>query len=98
MSLLRGVQLVKGISHRTKQYVEVIARHDEEGLVSPLKIIWEDGRRFEIDAILDRRQAAALKVGGNGIRYRVRIGVKETFLYYENPRWFVEAIVAEGTT
>ena len=89
--------MVKGIAHRTKQYVEVVAKHSEEGLVFPLQILWEDGRRFEIDAILDRRQAAALKVGGNGIRYRVRIGKSETFLYYENPRWFVEAIVHEAS-
>lgn len=88
--------MVQGISYRTKQYVEVIARHSEEGLVTPTHVIWEDGRRFEIDAILDRRQAAALKVGGNGLRYRIRIGTKETFLYYENPRWFVEAIVPDG--
>jgi hypothetical protein len=89
--------VVQGISHRIKQYVEVVARHDEEGAVVPLAILWEDGRRFTIDAVLDRRQAAALKVGGNGIRYRVRIGNRESFLYYENPKWFVEGKVYEGS-
>lgn len=88
--------MVQGIVQRIKQYVEVVARHDEEGIVCPLQIIWPDGRHFEVDAVLDRRQAAALKVGGNGIRYRVRVGAKETFLYYENPKWFVEAIVHEN--
>ena len=85
--------VVQGIAHRKKQYVEVIAHHDEEGVIAPLTITWEDGRHFEIDEILDRRRAAALKVGGTGTRYLVRIGGRETFLYYENPRWFVEAIV-----
>jgi len=88
--------VVQGIAHRKKQYVEVTALHDEEGLVAPLAIKWEDGRRFEIDEVLDRRRAAALKVGGTGTRYLVRIGGRETFLYYEDPRWFVEAIVPDG--
>jgi len=90
--------MVQGIAHREKCYVDVVARHDEAGLVAPLAIIWSDGRRFEIDEVIDQRRAAALKVGGTGIRYLVRIADRETFLYYENPRWFVEAIVADEVT
>lgn len=85
--------MVRGISSREKKYVDVIARHDSEGVVTPLAIIWDDGRTFEIDRVLDRRQAASLKVGGNGLRYIIRIGAKETLLFYENPLWYVEAIV-----
>jgi len=75
----------------------VIAEHDSNGEVMPLANLWEDGRRFEIDRVLDKRQAASLKVGGNGTRFRIRIGEQETFLYFENPRWFVEAIVRDGS-
>ncbi len=46
--------------------------------------------------MLDRKQAASLKVGGNGLRFCIRIGSSETFLYYECPRWFVEAKVYEA--
>ncbi|MEG0376295.1 MAG: hypothetical protein RR672_11750 [Raoultibacter sp.] len=81
---------MKGIESRRKRYVTVSARFDEEGVVTPLSVTWEDGRTFEIDRILDRRQATSLKVGGNGVRYLVRILNSDTFLYYENPRWFVE--------
>lgn len=88
--------MVHGIAHREKQYVEVVAKHDEDGAILPLRITLPDGRRFNIDAVLDRRQASALKVGGNGLRYRIRIGQSETFLYYECPRWFVEAKVYES--
>ena len=87
--------MVRGIARRDKQYVGVIVRIDEDGTLLPLTVVWEDGRKFEIDEVLDRRQAASLKAGGNGIRYTVRIGHTETYLYYENPRWFVEAIVAQ---
>ena len=67
-----------------------LARIDEDGAVTPVSITWEDGRTFEIDRVLDRRQAASLKVGGTGTRYLVRIGQATTYLFYENPRWFVE--------
>jgi len=76
---------------RYKVYVDVTARFDKEGNVVPEHIIWEDGRRFEIDRVLDVRPAASLKAGGCGIRYTCRISGKETFLFLEGNRWFVEA-------
>jgi len=57
----------------------------------PVSIIWVDGRRIEIDEVLDVRQMASLKVGGCGIRYVVRIGTERRNLYLEETRWFVEA-------
>ena len=82
--------MVQGIAYRRKHYVEVLARIDEEGAVTPVSITWDDGRTFEIDRVLDVRQAASLKVGGTGMRYLVRIGQTVTYLFYENPRWVVE--------
>ena len=82
--------MVQGIASRRKHYVEVLARIDEEGVVTPVSVTWDDGRTFEIDRVLDVRQAASLKVGGTGVRYLVRIGQTTTYLFYENPRWFVE--------
>lgn len=73
-----------------KVYVEVTARFNTEGEITPLSIVWEDGRTFEIDRVLDVRKAASTKAGGVGLRYRVRILGKETYLFYENPNWFVE--------
>ncbi|HHT94225.1 MAG TPA: hypothetical protein PLI11_05340 [Clostridia bacterium] len=77
-----------------KVFVEVIAKFDPDGVVTPLAIIWEDGRRFEIDRVLDMRRAASLKAGGIGIRYTCRIRNKETYLYYEGPNWFVEQVIS----
>jgi len=36
------------------------------------------------------RRAASLKAGGSGIRYTCRIGKKDAYLYYEDPKWFVD--------
>ena len=73
-----------------KVYVEVTAHFDLEGNITPLSVIWEDGRIFEIDRVLDARRAASLKAGGVGIRYLCKILGKESYLFYEGPRWFVE--------
>ncbi|MBR2835458.1 MAG: hypothetical protein IKE43_07105 [Coriobacteriales bacterium] len=85
----------KGIAGRIKHYVAVDARFNEDGSITPQAVLWDDGRRFTINATLDRRRAASLKTGGDGIRYTVRIGTTVTHLYYEDPRWFVEERVPE---
>lgn len=72
-----------------KKFVSVIVRFDENGM-TPLQVIWPDGRTFDIDRVLDIRHAASLKAGGNGIRYTCRIMGKEKYLFFEEDRWFVE--------
>ena len=83
--------MVQGIDYREKRYVKVVSSTDEDGSIMPLSIEWEDGRVYEIDRVLDRRQAASLKVGGTGLRFLIRIGEATTYLFFENPRWYVEA-------
>jgi hypothetical protein len=73
-----------------KVYVGVTANFDPEGMVTPLSITWEDGHVYWIDRVTKKIRAASLKAGGTGIRYTIEIGGKETFLFYEKPRWFVE--------
>ena len=67
-----------------KAYVEVLARFDTEGRITPLEIVWEDGARYAIDRVLDVRRAASLKAGGIGVRYTCRIGGNQTYLFYED--------------
>lgn len=78
-------------NNRTKKYVEVIADHSEEGSIRPLTIVWDTGVRYEIDKVIEARQAHSLRTGGTGIRFTVRINGQTTYLWYEGPRWFVEA-------
>lgn len=74
-----------------KTYVEVEVKFDTNGNILPLKIIWEDGKEFLIDQVVDKKNAASMKAGGNGMRYTIRINGKTTYLWYEEPSWFVEA-------
>lgn len=78
---------------REKKYVDVVALTTSDGLVIPMEVRWDDGRRYRIDKVTDRRQAHSLKVGGTGMRYTVRIGGAQTHLWYDDyrKRWFVEA-------
>ena len=83
--------MVRGIESREKRYVKVVSVTDEDGRITPVSVEWEDGRIYEIDRVLDVRHAASLKVGGTGMRYLIRIGQATTYLFHEDPRWYVEA-------
>lgn len=76
-----------------KQYIDVIARFDTDGRILPVMFRWHDGRRYEIDRVIDICRCASLKAGGIGIRYTCRILGKERYLYYDDHehKWFVEA-------
>ncbi len=76
-----------------KVFVRVLAETDEEGNIRPVSVTWEDGRSYNIDKVIDIRRAYAKKVGGTAIRYTVRIEGKETYIFAENGKWFVESKV-----
>lgn len=74
-----------------KAYVCVNVDVDKEGDVHPRFIRWENGLIFPIDQILYKCRAASKKVGGGGIRYTILIGGRESYLFQEGNKWFVEA-------
>ncbi len=74
-----------------KAYVSVNVDIDEEGAVQPRAIRWRGGRSYRIDRVLYKCRAASQKVGGGGIRYTVQINGRETYLFNEGSKWFVEA-------
>ena len=82
-----------------KVYVSVRAEFDEDGIMLPRELTWEDGEKFEIDRILDIRQAPALKAGGQCDRYTIMVHGVQSYLFFERStnltgnvigRWFVE--------
>ena len=76
-----------------KVYVKVLSETDEEGNINPISVTWEDGRTFDIDKVTDIRRAYAVKVGGTAIRYTVKISGKETYIFIQEGKWFVESKV-----
>jgi hypothetical protein len=88
-----------------KVYVKVVAEFGSDGRLMPREITWEDGRKYTIERVTDIRPAAALKAGSQGDRYTVRIGGKESFIFFERSagtsgnnigRWFVERRIRPG--
>jgi hypothetical protein len=74
-----------------KKFVPVIAKFEEDGKITPLKILWENGRVFDVDYIYDIRPSSSLKIGGQGTRYLCRIKNKDVYVYYEKQKWFVRS-------
>ena len=68
----------------------VNVRHEIGGRAVPTSIVWNDGRVFDIDKVLDIRKAASLKAGGIGIRYTCLICGKTVLLFNDNDTWFIE--------
>ncbi len=75
-----------------KVYVGVESYTDEGGHTRPHFVHWRDGRRFEIQKILDERVTFSFGAGGHGMRYTCLINGQQRFLFFEDPRWFVDAV------
>ncbi len=61
--------------------------------MQPVVIEFDEAHKYAVDKVLDVRRAACQRVGGVGDRYTVRIQGKETYLWFEKNRWFIEAKV-----
>ncbi len=73
-----------------KLYVSVSAEFDRDGNMKPSVIHLDDGRDVKIKRIKNVTRAASLRAGGQGTRYICSIGKQDIFLFYEEPRWFIE--------
>lgn len=78
---------------RVKQYVAVEVYYGPDGTLKPCAVEWEDGRIFHIDAV-SRPVRTYARCGSAGLRYLCRIGQTQTYLFYEDPAWFVEKKVS----
>lgn len=86
-------------SQKLKVYVPVEVSFRSDGVMLPHEITWEDGTKYEIDKVIDIRQAAAMRAGGQGDRYTIMINGQQSYLFFERSpsltgnnigRWFVE--------
>ena len=61
-----------------------------EGDVEPTSFVWINGRRYDVDRVLDRRRAPSLLVGGKGVRYTCRVMDRTLYLFRDGDRWYAE--------
>ena len=77
-----------------KTYVEVIALFDLMGRITPLSLVWTDGRRFDITRAGGGVSMPPLGGSLFPVRYECRICGESKMLYHESDtgRWFVYAV------
>lgn len=76
-----------------KVYVAMLLYINDEGIMKPVAVEWPDGTRFDIDKVIDERNAPPEHTGGVLTRkYKVIIKGKEKIIYLDKQtnRWFVE--------
>ena len=71
-----------------KYYVTVEYTEDADGIIIPTAILWNDGRRWEIRKVLHTCIASHNEF--EGIRYTIKIGRAEKYLYRDGQRWYVD--------
>ena len=69
-----------------KVCVEVNANFSREGGVKPLSLVWEDGRKFEIEMIKAVEHAPARVNALLPVRFTCIISGRERWLYLEPER------------
>ena len=74
----------------SKEFVKVIVEIDETGKKIPRSLYFED-KEYIIDRVLEMKNCASFKAGGIGERYKVRIKNSDTYIFFENGKWFVES-------
>jgi hypothetical protein len=71
-----------------KYYVTVEHIKDTDGIIMPTRILWNDGRHWEIKKVL--HTCIAYHNEFEGIRYTIKIGRAEKYLYRDGQRWYVD--------
>lgn len=98
-SFLREAEDMQANRRDIKVYVQVSVVFREDGAMLPRSIVWEDGRKYSIDRVLNVRPAYAERAGGQGDRYTVMVGGQQRYLFFEHStdeddqnigRWFIE--------
>ncbi len=70
-------------------YLKVLAEMSPERAILPRKIIWEDGRVFDVEKITDIRRGLVKEVGELCMKYYCRInGYYKVICLADDLRWF----------
>ena len=72
----------------TKKYVDMTVKYSKDGGMTPVSLIWPDGREFKIDRVIGHDRVLT-KLGGAAIQYKCRIKRQVRDLYFEKDKWFV---------
>ena len=72
-----------------KIYVNVIAKFDKDGTITPMTLEWKDGLLYDVDRVRTIGECRSRRAGGQGVRFMVQIGENQAILSFEDPCWFI---------
>lgn len=72
-----------------RHYVEVVALHHKDNSITPLRIIWDDGRVFDVK-LIGRIKREYCQTHGFALRHDVMLGRNRRVLWRDDSGWFVE--------
>ena len=70
-----------------KVFVKVHVIFSPKGDITPVSFVRDDGRKFEIDKILEIKRAANHAIGGLGFRYDCMVMGKQVALWLDGGKW-----------
>jgi hypothetical protein len=70
-------------------YVNVFAKFDKDGNVTPVWIEWGDGTIYEVNRIMETTVRKDKRLETEEVCYFVQIGQRKTRLLYDKKRWSV---------
>ena len=62
------------------------------GHIQPLFVLWPDGKRYKISEVVGLKPVYAEDHSAYGMCYTCRIGSQKRDLYFENSRWYIDAV------
>ena len=70
-------------------YVNVFAKFDKDGNVTPVWVEWVDGTIYEVNRIMETTVHKNKRLETEEVCYFVQIGQRKTRLLYDKKRWSV---------
>ena len=72
-----------------KVYVNIIARFDKDGIITPMILEWRDGLLYDVERVVTLGECPSRRAGGQGVQFMVQIGGRKAVLSFEDPCWFI---------
>ncbi len=80
-----------------KVYIDVMLEVNRDGIMRPVRLLWEDGRTFPVERILEvcpvteDGQCQEKAGGSDRVRYTCLIDGKRSHIFKEKDRWYVQS-------
>jgi len=72
-----------------KLYVNVIAKFDKDGTITPMTLEWKDGLLYDVERVRTLGECPSRRAGGQGVHFMVQIVGRPAILSFEDPCWFI---------